>query len=89
MEGYLEIRKKTDAVFGFENFKKRYFILNNGILKFLKKKGASFLGQIHLSIAKIESSPEKPNEFNINTGTQEYELKSENKVLIRQWYNAM
>lgn len=89
MEGYLEIRKKGATVFEFDNFKKRYFVLNQGILKFLKKRGENFVGQIHLSISTIEPSPGNPCQFCIDTGTQKYEIRSKKKELTRKWFNAM
>lgn len=89
MEGYLHIRKKSNALFDFENFQKRYFILNEGILRFLTKRAGSFIGQIHLSISKVEASQEQPTHFLIDTGTQQYELRSEKASQARQWFNSM
>jgi hypothetical protein len=89
MEGYLEIRKKGATVFEFDNFKPRYFILNQGVLKFLKKKGQECIGQIHLSISKLEPCPGNPSQFCIDSGSGKYEIRSKKKELVRKWFNAM
>ena len=89
MEGTLEIRKKPQTLLTFEKFHKRYFVLNEGILKFLESQGGKCIGQIHLGISAVYIDPENINQFLINTGSQVYEVRSDNQKLLKKWINSM
>ena len=89
MEGYLYIRKKTDSLFEFKKFNRRFFILNKGILRFLDKQAGKCLGQIHLLVSILSRSKTNQLAFYLNSGTDLYELHAKNPDTVRQWFNFL
>ncbi|CAG9316749.1 unnamed protein product [Blepharisma stoltei] len=83
MEGFL--KKWTNYVYGW---RKRYFVLQNGVLKYCKKKGGTLKGTIVLNNSQIQSHT-NPKRFIITTGVSSIHFKAENPIQANKWITAL
>ncbi|CAD8089218.1 unnamed protein product [Paramecium primaurelia] len=79
MEGLLNCQ------IGFST-QKYYFILHDSVLLYCKKKGNRVIGQIHLSIAKVEK---RECQINITTGIEKIILLFENNFEKDVWFDCI
>lgn len=84
MEGYL--LKWTNYFFGW---RRRYFILHDGVLHYCKDRGSSQRGMIHLEISNIVKHPIKPQRFFIDTGCTQVHLKAYTSGEATEWIRAL
>ena len=85
MEGYLQ--KWVNYVFGW---KRRYFILHNGVLHYCQDKGTSRKGgAIHLNIANISLHPKNPRRLIIDTGCTLIHLKAASPDEAKSWVQEL
>ncbi|OMJ81258.1 hypothetical protein SteCoe_18315 [Stentor coeruleus] len=78
--------KWTNYILGW---KKRYFILHDGLLEYCKNKGNTLKGKISLSTLSIQKHKKKDTELIIDTGTQKISLKAENPKEAQEWFVAL
>lgn len=84
MEGYLS--KWVNYVYGW---KKRYFILHNGVVYYCKDKGEKSKGAIHLNVAQVVPHPKNSKRLQIDTGCTVVHLKAETVEECQQWLKAL
>lgn len=84
MEGWLY--KWTNYLYGW---KRRYFVLYNGVLQYSKAQGMQRQGALHLNVAKIQPHAKNPRRFLINTGTSVLHLKANTPADALAWINAL
>lgn len=84
MEGYMY--KWTNYVYGW---KKRYFVLHNGVLQYCKEKGQARKGALHLNIAQVQSHSKNPCRIIVDSGTTVLHLKTNTQEDALQWLNAL
>ena len=84
MEGFMS--KWTNMVSGW---KKRYFVLDENILKYSKAKGQQFKGQIHLNIANIIPHKKDKRRYSLDSGTKRIHLRGYSVEETEQWITAI
>lgn len=84
MEGFLQ--KWVNYIYGW---KKRYFILQDGVLMYCKEKGTRKKGAVHLNVADVFSHPKNPNRFIIHTGCTVLHLQADSKSMAQTWLIAL
>jgi hypothetical protein len=78
-EGFL--KKWTNIV---TRWKKRYFILSNGVLEYSKTKDSKRKGTIYISTCKVQFKPK--NLIIIDTGMNSIKLKTLKESDAKEWY---
>lgn len=84
MEGFLQ--KWVNYIYGW---KKRYFILQEGVLMYCKEKGQRRKGAVHLNVAEVLAHPKHPNRLIINTGCTILHLQADSKAVAQSWLVAL
>lgn len=84
MEGYL--LKWVNYVYGW---KKRYFVLHNGVVYYCKDKGEKSKGAIHLNVAQVVPHPKNNKRLQIDTGCTVVHLKAETSEECFQWLKSL
>ena len=84
MEGFL--LKWVNYLFGW---RRRYFILHNGVLYYCTDKGQKSKGVIHLDIAQVVPHSKNDRRIIIDTGCTEVHLKAETSEERRKWLAAL
>lgn len=84
MEGFLQ--KWVNYVYGW---RRRYFILHNGVLYYCSDRGQKNKGVIHLDIAQIIPHSKNERRLIIDTGCTEVHLKADSPEECRKWLIAM
>ena len=84
MEGYLQ--KWVNYIYGW---KRRYFMLQDGVLLYCHEKGAERKGAVHLEVAAILPHPKHSSRLIIHTGCTQLHLKAENSEEAQAWIEAL
>jgi hypothetical protein len=84
MEGYLY--KWVNFMYGW---KRRYFVLHAGVLRYCADKGSHAKGAVHLNLAQIYLHPTKPVRFKIDTGVTVLHLKGSSVEEVQLWIEAL
>lgn len=84
MEGYL--LKWVNYLWGW---KRRYFILHNGVLHYCQDKGQSHKGAIHLNVAEIALHSKNHRRLIIDTGCTIIHLKAASPEEARMWVSVL
>ena len=84
MEGYL--LKWVNYMWGW---KRRYFILHNGVLHYCQDKGQARKGAIHLNIANIALHTKNPKRLLIDTGCTIIHLKAASPEEAKMWVTVL
>ena len=78
--------KWTNYVYGW---KKRFFVLHDGLLEYCKEKGNTLKGKMSLTTLDVKKHPKKDSELIINTGTNTIHLKAQNPKEAQEWFVAL
>ena len=78
--------KWTNYVYGW---KRRYFVLHNGVLQYCKEKGQARKGALHLNVAQVQSHSKNPCRIIVDSGTTVLHLKTNTQEDALQWLNAL
>jgi len=84
MEGFL--LKWVNYMYGW---RRRYFILHNGVLYYCSDKGQKSKGVIHLNIAQVVAHSRNDRRIVIDTGCTEVHLKAQTAEERRSWLAAL
>jgi len=84
MEGYL--LKWVNYLWGW---KRRYFILHNGVLHYCQDKGQPHRGAIHLNVAEIALHSRNPRRLTIDTGCTMIHLKAASPEEAKMWVTVL
>jgi hypothetical protein len=84
MEGYLH--KWVNYVYGW---RKRFFILHNGVLHYCRDKGKQERGAVHLKVAILITLPNDLCKFRLDTGCTVLHLKAETPEEAKTWILAI
>ena len=84
MEGFLQ--KWVNYVYGW---RRRYFILHNGVLYYCSDRGQKSKGVIHLNIAQVIPHPRNGRRLIVDTGCTEVHLKADTPDDCRRWLSAL
>ena len=78
--------KWTNYLYGW---KKRYFVLHDGVLEYCKEKGNELKGKISLYTLDVKKHPKEDSRLIINTGTNTIHLKAQNPKEAQEWFLAL
>jgi hypothetical protein len=78
--------KWTNYIYGW---KKRYFVLHDGLLEYCKQKGNPLKGKISLSTMSVSKHPKKDLELIVDTGTHKISLKAANAKEAQEWFISL
>lgn len=84
MEGYLY--KWVNYMYGW---KRRYFVLHSGVLRYCADQGSHTKAAVHLNLAQVIPHPSKPLRFKIDTGVTMLHLKASSVEEAAQWIEAL
>jgi hypothetical protein len=84
MEGYL--LKWVNYLWGW---RRRYFILHNGVLHYCQDKGQVHKGAIHLNVAEIAHHSKNPRRLVIDTGCTIIHLKAASPEEAKMWVTVL
>jgi len=70
-------------------WKRRYFVLHTGVLRYCAERGSHAKGAVHLNLAQVIPHPSKPMRFKIDTGVTVIHLKAASPDEASQWIEAL
>ena len=83
-EGVLQ--KWTNYIYGW---KKRYFVLHDGLLEYCKNRGDELKGKISVFTLALKKHPKKDTELILNTGVTNLHLRAANPKEAQEWFVAL
>lgn len=75
--------KWTNYIYGW---KKRYFVLHDGLLEYCKQKGDALKGKMSLATIDVKKHTKKDSVLILNTGTNTIHLKAQNPKEAQEWF---
>jgi Oxysterol-binding protein/PH domain len=78
--------KWTNYLYGW---KKRYFVLHDGLLEYCKQKGNTLKGKMSLFTIDVKKHPKEDSRLILNTGTNLIHLKAQNPKEAQEWFVAL